>query len=463
DGARGVAAAAIHLACAELHGRRTDRDAVDGALAAAVEAAAGGAAAGPAELLNVQLARVDHLRETDRGDAALALLDALAPELARAAPEQQARALAARGSALMLRGGHTEAQSLMNEAIGLLEGLLAARPRLAALLLELARAAVRRGDLAVARRLAERAIAVHESIDAPSGLASALTILGVLLIHGGERPAALAALSRARALAQRCGDVPAHRAAILNLVKILVDEGDTEQASALLDEGVALVPTFEHRRSEQAFREARFYLYYLRGELAQARAEAGRLLAFADHGSGPFERIGARHLVVDLYLLEGDLASARRVLDAAQALCDAQRASAEGTLFDASQLIKQAWLAQAEGRAADALACLPRADALQRMEDRFACAWVGGAAARALGDMAEAQRRLDAVDLDAEVALDQLAPWLEQRLALASAEGRVDAPAASRARTLLAERRVPVQMAERLGRALAAAATGGAS
>ena len=450
DGAKGAAAVAIHLACLPVHARRTDRAAADAVLDAATEAAASDAATGPTEVLRVQLARANHLRQTDRADAALVLLDALAPELAQAGPAQRAQALTTRGAVLMVQGHQNRALALLHQAAELLDGLPEARAQLAQLLLEMARSYNRCGDMPAWGRLAQRAVVVYESIDDVSGLARSVSMLAAYYIDHGDRAKALVTTERARQLAQRCGDVSAQRFAILNLVKLCFDAGETERAWALLDEGDALAAGFEQRSSTPSFLAARFYLHLQLGELAQAHASADLLLALGERDIGPVQRIGFRQMVADMYLMEGGLARARAALDEAQTLCDALESSAEGNHYAPGQAIAMAWLALAEGRASDALARLPAGDALPRLEDRFGWAWIGCAAARALGDEADARRRLESVALGDDVGGPLFVLWLEQRLALAASSRCADVPALDRARELLSERRVPVLLAPRL-------------
>lgn len=464
DGARDEAALAIHLACAQVHGRRADRQAADQSLDQAAAVAADVSREDPergrAALLQAQIARAEHLRETDRGDEALALLDALAPLLERAPPMLRAQGLTALAGSWMLLGRLTDTLTLLRQAVALLEGLPDARPQLGALQLTLTRTLLRCGDLHGAALAAAQAVASHELLDAPIGLAHALVLRSVAHIHLGEREAALAALERARDLARRSGNVPSQRGAILNLVKLHVDGGDTATGVALLDEGESLSPAYEHRRAEQAFLEARFFLHLLRGEVAEADARAERLLAFARQTGGPSERLGACHLVVDLYLLQGDLARARTLLAEAQGWCEQIQAEGQGSHYGPQQALKRAWLALAEGQPAQTLALLPEASSLQRLEDRFGAAWLGAAAALALARPALARQWLDTGRLDEEVALDQYGPWLQQQLALAQALGEPAPPGVvERTRALLAQGRIPALLVGGLSAALNACST----
>ena len=454
DGAQGAAAAAIHLACSRLHARHADRQAADASLDAAAEALAVDPAASDDDRLRLQLARVDHLRVTDRVPAALELLDALSDDLARAGAAEQAHALRARAGSLMGQGRHNDAQVLMDQALDLLEGLPGQREALASLLLHAAMAAYRRGDLPAFAKLSRRAVAANEGIASPSGLSTALMMLGAFLLEGGDHDEAHAVHERSRAISRAAGDVPSHRSAIFGLVKLAFHRNDVELAGVLLDEGEALAPRFENADMEQKFVAARYYLQRLRNESAAATATATRLLDLVDRDGGPLERIGFRHLVVDAYLLEGDLARARPLIAEAQALCDVQDAGGEGNYYAPQQAVKQARLALAEGHPRDALAALPQETALSVTADRFGRSWIGCAAALALGDVDAAARYLESVDIDADVDNGTRALWLEQRLAFDAARGHGGSTALQRAEELLGQGRIPVMVAERLQQAV---------
>ncbi len=458
DGATGVVAARIHRALAQLHRRRADRAAVDAAFGAAVAAAAGDPVEGDAEVLSVQLDRAHHLSASDRVDEALALLESMSGDLLRAPPAPRALGLTAVGTARMALGQHNVAARLMGEAADLLHDRPEAREQLGALLIETARLGLRSGDLDAAMSAAQRAVIVNESIGLPGATAHALTLKGVVELYRGDRSRARDDLSRARDLAQRAGNVPVHRGAILNLVKLYTDDGDAATAVRLLDEGEALAPSYEHRRSEQAFREARYFVHYLRGEVSEARAAAERLLVLARDPTAVFEWIGALHLVVDLHLLTGDLAQASALLEEAQAVCDRFAIDVEGSLYDGQQRIKQAWLALAEGRADESLSRLPALERLTRDDDRYAVAWIGARACRLLGDGPAARRFLDLMTLDSPAAIDHYAPWLTERLAAEFDSSLARASAIARARELLASGKVPMLCAEGLLRAAASAA-----
>ena len=456
DGASGGVAEAIHLACADVHGRRTDRAAADAAFAAAASAAAGDPLAGPAEVLRVQLARAEHLSVTDRIDECFAALDALEPELSAAPLGVRAKALAVRGAGMMRRGQFNDAASLLTAAESLFEGLPSARRELAALLLNLTRCSNWRGDTEAWERYARRAVAVHESLDDPAGLANALSWLSLFHRAMGQGETAIVVGERARDLAARSGNVPVHRNVNFHLLQAHMGAGDTDRVLQLLDEGEALAPGFETINVEQNYLAARFYVHFLRGEVAAARDAGDRLLAMSKGKGRSVQRVGYLLLVIDLYIDIGDWRLVRTLIDEAQAAADVHIAGGDSVWFATDMAFKQATLALADGRPADALALLPTTGP-DEIDDRVHHAWIGAAAARALGDTEGAMRRLDAVGADEAAAAHPLVLWLEQRLAVAAEAARADATAVARAEALLAARRVPALLVERLRRALDAA------
>ena len=451
DGAAGSVAVDIHLALARLHRRLSDAARVTAALDAAVQAAEG---ADSETRLRARLASAEVWCAIDRADDGMALLDALAADLGAAPVALRARALATRARVLHWRGQIESAQALHHEAVDLLEGVADALPLKAELLDGAARAAMARGDTAGADALIRRAVAAFEATGDNAGLSQALNMLGVIALNRGDRAGSLTALARARALAARCGHVTAERAAILNLVKLCNDAGQTADALALLDAGDALAPGFESQRMERAFIACRYFVHYARGELALADAQAGRLLALgaaqADHRMADVDYMQS---VVDLYLHTGALPRARALLDEADALVE-QVMQGDGGYLRAPLAAKRAWLQLAEGDPAGALQRLRSLGDVARDEDRLLVAWVSAAAALALGDLECAAGSLAGVDIAADAPTELLALVLEQRLALARARRRDDDAARERAAALLAAGRVPALEAARLRAAL---------
>jgi hypothetical protein len=320
----------------------------------------------------------------------------------------------------------------------------------------MARLQVWRGDGEGSARSARRAVSLYELLDDPAGLAEALSSLCKALKTHGLIAEALAVGGRARSLAVSCRDVSIQRTVNFSLAQIHIDEGDTDRVLELLDESESLAPGFENRSIEQNHLAARYYVHQLRGELPEARAAAARLLDRAGGQDHSMVRVGYLNMVAELHLLTGDLAAARTLLDESLEICAAHRARGDASWFDDNVAQYRAWLALAEGRPADALATLP-VRTLVQIDTRFHQAWIGAAAAIALGDLADARRRLDAVGVDEAAPADALAAVIEQRLLLAARESRADEVAATRGEALLAERRVPLLLVPRLRRALDAA------
>jgi DNA-binding SARP family transcriptional activator len=455
DGAHGAAAVEIHLALSRLQQRLGKAEARMAALNDALVAARD---CDELTRLHVRLACAEAWCAGERTEDGLALLDALAADLRQAPPALRARALDMRATLHQWRGQSDQAQALRREAIELLEGIPDALHLKAELLEGAARSALARGDCGGAEQSARQAAASYEVADDMSGLSRVLTLVAVSLILGSdERDASLAALERARALAARCGDVPAERAAILNLIKLHSDAGRSAQALSLLEAGEALAPGFETPRTEQAFMQARYFLHYLRGETAEADAQATRLLALADRLADRLIRLASLQMVVDLYLHTHALARARTLLDEAESLVSGQL-QGDGGLLRSTLVAKRAWLLLAEGDAEGARQALGALGDGARAEDRLLGAWVGAAVALAQADTRAAAQALEAVDIEAESTTDSLALVLEQRLLLARALGADDPAARLRATTLLAAGRVPALEAARLRSALAALA-----
>ena len=442
------AAVAAWLALAALHRRQAD---VPASLAAARQALASAELATAATRLRARLVIAELWTQGDRVDDAAALLDTLATDLAVAPPAERARALDLQSTMAAWAGRLDEAARLRDAALALLEGQSDTLQALGAMLDSAARQALGSGQTAQAAALARRAVAALEAAGEPPGLADALVIDGVCCLYGqGDAAAAFQRFERARHLAARCGLVPAHRGAILNLVKLHTDAGRSSEALALLEEGEALAPGFEHQAAEQAFLQAHYFLHYLRGELPQAEVAADRLLAMA-------RRVANRTILVNSLLMVADLDLHRARWDQAAARLDeaeAQTALAPLPACTALLAAKQAWLALGRGNLAAARACLPPSQRMPRDEDRWVLAWISAAVALAGNDHAAASAALQAVDLAGGAPTDMLAMVLVQHLHLARRQGADDSAARARAQALLAEGSVPALEAARLRSAL---------
>jgi DNA-binding SARP family transcriptional activator len=442
DGAAGPQAVAIHLALLRLHQRLADSAGVAAALAAALSASLD---TDLATRLEVRLVCAETQMHGDRVDEALALLDAMDAELASAPPRQRARATLLRARVAQWRGHREESAALRQRAIALLEGQPDALNELADVFDDAARPSARGGAMPQAEGFARRAMAAYEAAGNVPALSAAATLLGVAILYGrGDRAASEQCLEHARSLAAQCGHVPAQRAANLNLVKLHTDAGRADAAAALIEEGDALAPGFEHQRAEQAFAQARYFVHYLRGETAAAEAAAQRLLAVARRVGERSILIESLQMVVDLYLHTGQLDDAARLLDEAEATL---AETDDGDHFQQATIsAKRAWWLLAGGDFLAAQRRLSTLGAPDREEDRYVIGWIGAAAALAAGEPGLASRCLQDLDIDADTATDALAMLLVQRLRLESS----DAPARARGIELLAAGCVPALEAAQL-------------
>lgn len=452
DGPAPEQAVQAWLSLAGLHRREADPRAATAAVDAALTAAA---QAGPDVRLHARLACAELWVAARRADAAEPLLAALAADLAVASPRQRARALGLRATLAGWGGRTDDAVRLYEQAFEVLRDVPETLVMLGDMLDSAARCLVGVGRAAEARGYARRAVATLEAAGAAglAELAGARVIEGVCALYAqGDTATALDCFERARALARRCGLVPVQRSAILNLIKLHTDGGRSDEALALLAEGEALAPGYEHVAAEQAFLQARYYIHYLRGEIADAEAAADRLVAMARHVSEGHVLVDSLFMVADLSLLGGRLDRAASLLAEAQALADADPGHGAATMI----ATKRAWLALERGDTAQARALLPEAGTIRRDEARPLRAWVAAALSLAEGDGAAAQRTLQEFGPDCEAPTDTLAMLLVQHLRVARVTAGDAAAAAARARALLAAGAVPALEAARLRAALEA-------
>lgn len=441
------------LALAGLHRREADLAAAEAATAAALSAAAD---AGTDVRRRARLACAELWVAAHRAEAAAPLLAALEADLAAAPALERARALNLHATLAAWGGRHDDAVQLYERAFAALAGVADALVPLGDMLDSAARSMINAGRLPQAQAFARRAVATLEAAGEPAELAPALVIDGVCALYvQGDAEAARQRFERARALARRCGLVPTQRAAILNMVKLHADAGRSSEALALLDEGEALAPGFEHTAAEQHFLQSRYYLHCLRGEVEAADAAARKLVAMS-------RRVADRHILLESLILVADLPIHRRRFDDAAALLDEAAALIEGDAGNTNHTMvasKRAWLALERGDPERARSLLPAPDTSARSEARVLRAWVGAAVALAAGDTAVARRELHDFPPASPGPTNFIAMLLVQHLALAGISGAPGADAtAARARALLAAGAVPAAEAQRLRAALAAPA-----
>ncbi len=419
------------LSLAGLHRRQADREAQWAAVSEALGVAEH---ASPAARLEARLACAEFWVQGDRVDDASALLASLQPALTRGTPSQQARALELQALMASWAGRLDEAREQRDRAIALLEGHDDTRVQLGQMLDSAARRALSSGAPTMTDALARRAVAAFEAAGDTAGLAEALVIGGIALLHGqGDAPAAQKHFERARLLSARCGLVPTQRAAILNLVKLHTDAGRADAALALLLEGQALAPNYESQAAEQAFLQAHYFVHYLRGDVEHAEAAAEQLLGMARRVANRLILFESLLMVVDLYLHRARWSQAETLLTEARTMADSGQVQAMRGVLRA----KAAWLALGHGDRTQARALLAGSAGqapVDRHEDRGLLAWVGAAAALADGDAASALAALQGQAPDASLPTDVRAMLLVQHLHLAYCVGsrcRRRAPAGS--------------------------------
>lgn len=433
-------AVAAHLALHRLHVRRADAAAAEDALQQAVQQSTW---AGAAERIEARLTCAEHWTRIDRGNDALALIDAMAGDLAGAPPLQRGRALMWSAMVHGQQGRHERAQQQYEQAVALFETAADALPLIGRVFDDMARNALRANQPEQAEVLARRAVAAFEGGGDQGALARSLVILGVATIHASRpRAQSLAFLEQARSIARRCGHVPAQRAALANLIKLATDVGDGDGAKALLDEAIALMPGWENRATEQAFVGYAYQLHRLRGDDAALLSAARRMIELA---RGLDER---RVLIETIEIVFDDLLRCAGLEEAGAALAEAEAAqqaeSALAQLHPEIALSRAAWhLARGDAAAAEAAWASAPPGPGRRASGAVMRVAVGTACALALGQVELARQRLLNMALDAHVECEPLAELLTTHLTMGLALGRDEFGAVPRAEALLASVKLP--------------------
>lgn len=401
----------------------------------------------------VQTAKAGCWAVSNRVDAALALTETLLEDAALS-PLQAVETLEVRADCLNRIGRPRDADAALRDALARLPaGASLLRGRLLA---ALGRSAMYRGEFAAAVAPLERAIRVYTITGAMEPLSGATVLRGALEMNLGRTANAIELLERGRALAAQAGSIPQQRSAILNLVKVLTQTGDVNRALALIEAGERLSPHYENPTAEGAFLQSRYYCQYLLGELGAALDTARRVVDAADRLQEVYWPVGARQLVVDLYLLLGDFAAAAGLLVRARALCADESVGYQTPLIE----VKTAWLELLRGEpqaALDRLSTLGPVEAMPMPEAADLRRHVEAAARLAVGDAAGAAALL--ADPAAAATSEAQALQWAARLAAEAALGAPVGTTIDRASAALAEPgRLPAFEAMLLRRALAQAA-----
>lgn len=446
-----ASAVAAHLALLDVYRRTGDAAAANDAVAEAVGVAA---QADPATQLEARLTCAEHWAARERGADALNLLAGLAGELAGAGPLAQARALACSAAVHSRAGRYREAQEHYPKAVALLEQSPAGLPRLGKLLLNYAVNALYLADPASAETLSRRACTAYEATGDQGGMAETTALLAVARIHQGDSgPDTWALLQRAREIAAHCGNVPAQRMALANLITLASGEGDTAQQQALIEEAFALAPGFESPGAEFNFLLYRAQLHWSLGEVGPCETVVKQAMEVVRG----IEDLRLRLLIlfrqVEICLFGDRLAEAEQHLQHAEEAL----AGTDGEQVQAELPRLRALVKLRAGRPHEAEAWWRRIpDARSNHEDHFTVPATGAEIALALGDVALARERLAAAPATDQAPIEAKVLVLVQQLAIARASGEPTTALEERAQALLASGRVPVPSATQLHNALGA-------
>jgi DNA-binding SARP family transcriptional activator len=408
--------------------------------------------------LHVDLAcmRASQLLQGQGNEQTVMALDELLANPALS-PHQRGRLQGRRSGALRVLGQLAEAElslDLALEAFGDEPSL-----ELGNLLDVRSRNAMSRGDFKAVLEHARRAVDVMHRAGHPASAVAPQTMCGVALMSMGQLDEALAQLQPARALAHQHGLVSAERGAILNMVAVLLAQGQAHEALQCLEQGFALSPHFRGPGEEQAFLEARYQCRVVVGELGAALDLRPELVA----RSRRIEEVARRHsgllVATDLPLLIGhpelvaaDLASVLHDLTALGAGYLAPQALAKAAWMALEQ--DQGQLALQHSSAAMVLHCEgPEQHALRSAFHAAALATQGRR------DEARAALQIDAQGAGAEVAALVLAVGLR----VFADGGDVPAPWQAQAQAAAQDPQVPLINRLHLLDALAATADAGAS
>ena len=338
---------ALYLQIARLCFRRADRDGQAEALALADRSArrAGDATA----IAQVQVRRAAAIGGQDREQAIALIAEVLAqpalPPLVQSAAHQQ-RALFER-----MRGDLPAAIAACDRALALLPpGQWNSRAELMHLR---GHNLMFTGQREAADQQLQLAIDAARLAGDDTVWSKALCGRASLLTDRGDHAGGRALCEQALGIALPTRNISLTRAALLNLLRALVAQGDLEQARVRIDEAYALSDRFTTLGEEQALAEARVAVALMAGELGAALDATPALLDVSRRTGELYRAMSGLMAPVEPWLL---LDSQR---DAAAALIDeAEARTAAGRIDELSQLVavRRAELTLWRGDAAGALA-----------------------------------------------------------------------------------------------------------
>ena len=194
--------------------------------------------------------------------------------------------------------------------------------------------------------------------------------VGLLLVTVGEPEAGERELEFVRSAAAEMHLVEQQREAIINLIKVHADRGDTARMLALADEGWNLSPTFPRPRLRQILTQARLHAHSLLGNMGEAMTLGEQVLAEAERNAEPIALQYAVLTILDLFVYLGDFERARSLLRRLEDIGTSQLA-----YFGVKLALNRVFLESFAGNAAAARAALAQAGdaaAIQQPQDRAA-------------------------------------------------------------------------------------------
>ena len=185
------------------------------------------------------------------------------------------------------------------------------------------------GQLDQAGRYAQKALAIHQTLNDRLSLARSENNLGMLLLRGGDIPAAEAHIERALAIFDEAGVEPSKAQIMLSLAEVAMARRDTRTARRWSEEGLVLAERLDEMATAS---DAHFWLAQVaqaEGDDAAVDAEFAAALS-EPHEQGSRQRVASyRAAYAEILEGRGDIVAANRQLKAALAALGARPAAAE--------------------------------------------------------------------------------------------------------------------------------------
>ena len=185
------------------------------------------------------------------------------------------------------------------------------------------------GQLDQAGRYAQKALAIHQTLNDRLSLARSENNLGMLLLRGGDTSAAEAHIERALAIFDEAGVEPSKAQIMLSLAEVAMARRDTRTARRWSEEGLVLAERLDEMATAS---DAHFWLAQVaqaEGDDAAVDAEFAAALS-EPHEQGSRQRVASyRAAYAEILEGRGDIVAANRQLKAALAALGARPAAAE--------------------------------------------------------------------------------------------------------------------------------------